>query len=100
LRDYIHVQDLADAYVGLFESKLGGTYNLATGQAIRVKDLIEALAEAAGRPDLVKLGARSAPAYEPPLIVADMLKTRQALDWSPKFTLETGAADTVASMRV
>lgn len=99
LRDYIHVQDLADAYVALFDSKLDGTYNLATGQAIRVKDLIEALAKAAGRPDLVKLGARGAPAYEPPLIVADMYKTREALDWSPTFTLESGAEDTVASMR-
>lgn len=76
-----------------------GTFNLATGEPIRVKELIMALARSAGREDLVRLGARPAAAHEPPLILADMTKTRSCLDWTPKFDLEQGAADTIAAMR-
>ncbi len=96
LRDYIHCEDAGRGLACLADSDLIGDYNLGTGQAIRVKDLIEALAHAVGRPELVKLGAREAPAYEPSLIVADMEKTRKSgLKWAPKFDLKSGAYDTV-----
>jgi nucleoside-diphosphate-sugar epimerase len=96
LRDYIHCEDAGRGLAALADSDLVGDYNLATGKAVRVKDVIEALAEAAGRPELVKLGARQAPAFEPPLIVADMEKTlKSGLDWSPQYDLASGAVDTV-----
>ncbi len=96
LRDYCHVGDVGCGLAALAMSDLTGEYNLGSGQAIRVRDLIHAIAEEIGKPDLVRLGAREAPAFEPPLIVADMTKTRQSgLDWEPRFTLETGVRDTV-----
>ncbi|MEM6415045.1 MAG: NAD(P)-dependent oxidoreductase [Pseudomonadota bacterium] len=98
LRDYAHVADVANGLAALANSELSGAYNIASGRAIRVKDLILALGEAAGRPDLIKLGAREAPAYEPPLIVSDMSKTFSALDWRPKFSLELGAKDVINNM--
>lgn len=100
LRDYIHCGDAGRGLAALSDSDILGDYNIATGKAVRVKDVIESLAEAVGRPDLVKIGARQAPAYEPPLIVADMEKTlKSGLDWTPKFDLETGAQDTVEWFR-
>ena len=96
LRDYMHVEDVGRGLAALAASELTGDYNLGSGVAVRVKDVILGLAEAAGRPDLVKLGARSAPAYEPPLIVADMTKTRDSgLDWTPKFDLKSGTQHTI-----
>lgn len=100
LRDYCHVEDAGAGLAALVASDLTGDYNIGSGQAVRVKDVILGLAVAAGRPDLVKLGARAAPAYEPPLIVADMTKTRDSgLDWAPRFDLVTGTADTIAWFR-
>lgn len=97
LRDYMHCADVGSGLAALASSDLTGAFNIASGQAIRVRDLISALAEAAGKPDLVRLGARQAPAFEPPLILADMNKTRTALDdWKPVFDLQSGAADTVS----
>lgn len=96
LRDYLHVADVADGFVAVAASDKTGAFNIGSGEAIRVRDLIMAIADAAGRPELVRLGARAAPGYEPPLIVADMEKTRRELGWKPHFTLESGAADTVA----
>ncbi len=99
LRDYSHVADIAEGYVALLDSTVEGDFNIGSGEAIRVKDLIFALAHAAGDPGKVKIGARDAPAFEPPLIVADMTKTFAALNWRPRYTLETGAVDTVDTVR-
>lgn len=99
LRDYLHVADAGTALAALTGSTLTGAYNLATGEAVRVKDVILELAEQAGHSDGVALGARPAAVHEPPLIVADMTKTRAALNWSPRFTLESGAKDTVQWFR-
>lgn len=99
LRDYMHVDDVASGFAALLDSDLIGAYNIATGEAIRVRDLISALAEETGASDLLQLGARPAAAHEPPLIVADMAKTHAALAWRPKFSLAEGAADTVAWFR-
>ncbi len=96
LRDYMHVGDVGTGLAALAASSLTGAYNIASGEAVRVKDVIEGLAAAAGRPELVKLGARSAPAFEPPLITADMTKTRKSgLDWTPRFDITSGTRDTV-----
>lgn len=99
LRDYMHVDDVASGLVALLDSNLRGTYNIASGEAIRVRDLISHLADQTGASELLQLGARAAAAHEPPLIVADMAKTHAALDWRPTFTLADGAVDTVAWFR-
>ena len=52
-----------------------------------------------GRPHLVRLGARPAPAGEPPLLVAGLDRLRGELAWTPRFTLDRGLADTVAWWR-
>lgn len=96
LRDYSHAGDVGRGLAALAVSGLTGEYNLGSGEAIRVKDLILTAAQLIGRPDLVRLGAREAPAFEPPLIVADMSKTRASgLDWEPRFTLQSGLADSI-----
>ncbi|MEO1206159.1 MAG: NAD(P)-dependent oxidoreductase [Pseudomonadota bacterium] len=97
LRDYMHCADVGAGLAALVASDLTGEYNFGSGVAVRVADVVNGLGQATRRPDLVRLGARDAPAYEPPLIVAEMSKTREALtSWQPQFTLETGLADTVA----
>ena len=99
LRDYMHVRDVAGGLVALLTSQHEGNFNIASGEAIQVKDLINAMAAEIGRPELVKLGARDAPAHEPELIVADMTKTRDALNWQPQYDLVSGVADTVEWFR-
>ena len=98
-RDYMHVGDVADGLVTLLANQAEGVFNIASGEAICVKDLIEAIASEIGKPELVLLGARAAAAHEPELIVADMTKTRKLLGWKPRHTLETGVADTVEWFR-
>ena len=100
LRDYIHVEDLGRGYAALALSEVQGAYNLGTGRAIRLAELVRGIADEIGRPDLVRLGALKAPADEPPLILADMGKVAASkLDWSAEISLEDGIAQTVAAFQ-
>ncbi len=40
IRDYLFVQDVADAFVELLESDVSGPINIASGQAITLKDIV------------------------------------------------------------
>ena len=54
IRDYVHVTDLADAHVrALRRLEAGGesrAYNLGTGTGVSVRQVLDAIARAAGRP--------------------------------------------------
>jgi nucleoside-diphosphate-sugar epimerase len=99
VRDFLYSEDLAQAFVALLDSPVQGAVNLASGTPVRVRDLVEALAGAAGRPDLLRLGARPAAPGEPAELVADVTRLREEVGWSPPATLERRAADTIAWWR-
>ena len=82
-RDFLHSADVADALVTLLKSDLVGPVNVGSGEPVAVKDVVRIVAQACGRPDLVRFGARSTPANEPP-------KARGELGWRPKIALDDG----------
>ncbi len=98
-RDFLHVEDAADALVALVRSELTGPMNIGSGSAVAVRDAIGHVARACGRPDLVQLGARETPAGEPPLLVADAGRLRDELGWHPHIELARGLRETVGWWR-
>jgi nucleoside-diphosphate-sugar epimerase len=94
-RDFLHVTDVAGAFCALLESDVEGPVNIGSGDAPPVRSVVERIAAALGRTDLVRFGARPTPAGEPPLVVADTTRLREELRWSPRFNLERGLADTI-----
>jgi nucleoside-diphosphate-sugar epimerase len=99
VRDFLYSEDLADAFVALLDSGVDGAVNLASGDPRPIRALVEALADAAGRPDLLRLGARPGAAGEPAAITADVARLRDEVGWRPPRTLEQRAADTIAWWR-
>jgi nucleoside-diphosphate-sugar epimerase len=95
VRDFLYSEDLADAFAALLASDVRGAVNLASGDPRPIRALVEALAAAAGRPDLLQLGARPAAASEPASITADVGRLRDEVGWTPPRTLEERAADTI-----
>jgi UDP-glucose-4-epimerase GalE len=92
IRDYIHVQDLADAHVAALEALRGGAsrlfVNLGTGRGHSVREVIAAVEKVSGR----KVSAREAGrrAGDPPALVADARLAAEVLGWKARIPdLET-----------
>jgi nucleoside-diphosphate-sugar epimerase len=95
VRDFLYAPELADAFVALLGSPVTGAVNLASGRPVRIRELVAALADAAGRPDLVRLGARPAAGGEPVLLTADVARLRDEVGWAPSLQLAEAARRTV-----
>jgi nucleoside-diphosphate-sugar epimerase len=90
LRDYLYVEDLAEALAALVDSELRGPVNVASGRSLRLAELVEAAARRIGRPELVRLGAVAARDDEAAEVSADVGRLRDELGWAPRFDLEAG----------
>jgi nucleoside-diphosphate-sugar epimerase len=95
VRDFLHVEDVADAFVALLDSDAAGAINIASGTPTRVRDLVELIADAVGRRDLLRFGAVPTPPGDPSVLVADVRRLREELGWVPRLSLEEGVMRTV-----
>jgi UDP-glucose-4-epimerase GalE len=87
IRDYVHVDDLAEAHLLALERLQPGrglAYNLGTGRGHSVREVIRAFEEVTGKKVPVKKGPRRA--GDPAALVADAGKIRRELGWSPRYT--------------
>ncbi|WP_171102162.1 NAD(P)-dependent oxidoreductase [Ruegeria sp. HKCCD7255] len=90
--DFLYASDLGEALATVLDSQLGGAVNIGSGTAKPVKDLIMGTATLLGRPDLIRLGARSRPVLDPEVICADTTKLN-SIGWSPRYSLRDGLKD-------
>jgi nucleoside-diphosphate-sugar epimerase len=98
-RDFLFVDDVASALVGLLGSSLAGPVNVGSGEAISVRRLVSAIGDNVARPELLRFGARASAGDEPPLVVADTTRLREGLGWRPTVRLEEGIDRTVSWWR-
>ncbi len=90
VRDYIHVNDLADAHILAFEkmntekSNEMRAYNLGTGSGVSNLEIINTTEKVTGRKVRYRLGARRP--GDPPALVASGEKARRELGWEPKVS--------------
>jgi len=94
VRDYIHVNDLADAHVRALQhleragdEESGGplAINLGTGCGHSVLEVIRAAESATGRPVRRKIVPRRP--GDPPILVADPSKAQRVLGWTAQHNL-------------
>jgi nucleoside-diphosphate-sugar epimerase len=97
-RDFMHVEDVARAFVETLDGPVEGALNIATGRAAPVRAVVERLGTLTGRGDLIDFGARPTPADEPPRLVADVGRLTAA-GFAPRYDLAEGLAHTVAWRR-
>ncbi len=82
IRDYIHVDDLADAHLLALEAlapRKQLLYNLGTGRGYSVREVIRAAEEVTGKKVPVKEGPRRP--GDPPALVAASEKVQRELGW-------------------
>lgn len=95
VRDYLHVQDVADGIVALFASQARGAYNISGNTPTTIRDIVELLGKITGRTDLLQIGALPARANDAPLVLGDGRRTHKDTGWQPKLALEPGLSATV-----
>ena len=86
IRDYIHVQDLAEAhFLALAGLESGGRriYNIGNGQGFSVREVIDSVQRVTGRPIAVEECPRRP--GDPAVLVAGSDKIKQELGWTPQF---------------
>ncbi len=86
VRDYIHVDDLADAHLRainyLMEGGETNWFNLGTGKGLSVKQIIDAAEKVTGLKAPVTYGPRRD--GDPAHLIADARKAADVLGWIPK----------------
>ncbi len=86
IRDYIHVDDLAEAHLLALEALQPGKelkYNLGTGHGYSVREVIRVVEEVSGRKVPVKESPRRP--GDPPVLVAASEKAQRELGWKPRY---------------
>jgi UDP-glucose-4-epimerase GalE len=88
IRDYIHVNDLAEAHVLAVEALLAGAasdqFNVGTGSGHSVLEMLRGVEQATGRTAPYTIGPRRE--GDPPALVANADKLRRALGWEPRYS--------------
>ncbi len=94
IRDYVHVEDLAQAHILSLRALDQGSrsYNLGNGSGFSVKEVVETAREITGHAIPVKIGARRA--GDPATLVAGSEKIRTELGWSPRYPDLRGIMET------
>jgi nucleoside-diphosphate-sugar epimerase len=95
MRDFLHVEDVAGAFVALLDSETVGPVNIGSGCPVAVKDVVKEIARQLERQELVKLGALPARPGDPNLLVADTGRLRKEVGYTPAHSLEDGIRDTI-----
>jgi len=95
VRDFLHVRDVAAAFVALLRSRVQGAVNIASGEAGTVRDLVLEIGDQLGARARVLLGARPLSPHDPDHIVADVSRLRDEVGFTPHFTLRDGLGDTI-----
>jgi UDP-glucose 4-epimerase len=90
IRDYIHVNDLADAHVAalgyLRDGGLTRVFNCGSGHGYSNLEVIRSVQRVAKKEMQVHMGPRRP--GDPPALVADITRISRELGWKPRFKLD------------
>ena len=87
VRDYIHVEDIANAHVmAMDQSVASDIYNLGTNQGTSNLEVIQAAAKVTQQDVAVLHGPKRE--GDPAMLTADASKFMAVSTWRPKFNLE------------
>ncbi len=97
-RDYVHIKDVADAWIGAIDNKksFGEVFNLGSGMRISVNTLIDIILKSFGKSRKShKVVYKEARPGDQRHMQADIGKAKKLLGWKVRINFEDGMADTI-----
>ena len=95
-RDITDVRDVVDAYHRLMQSAPAGRpYNICSGRAWRIGDLLEELVQLADVPVTIEVDDTRFRPNDVPVVQGDASRLRTELGWSPRIPVEQTLRDTL-----
>ncbi|TYB32413.1 MAG: NAD-dependent epimerase/dehydratase family protein, partial [Flexistipes sinusarabici] len=86
IRDYIHVDDLADAHIRAIkylENNPSDIFNCGYGRGYSVKEVIDVMKKVTGIKFEVEVSGRRE--GDPAVLVSDNKKIKSSMNWQPKY---------------
>lgn len=95
VRDYLHVEDVASALWAVAESGVTGAVNIGSGERRTLADIVGVMERLTGARGLARFGAMQARPDDPDCVLADVTRLTRDAGWRPRYTLESGLAQTL-----
>jgi GDP-4-dehydro-6-deoxy-D-mannose reductase len=99
-RDITDVRDVVDAYARIIDrGKAGRIYNVCSGRAWRIRDLLEELLQLSTVPITVETDPSRFRPVDVPVVQGDPTRIRTELGWAPRIGVEQTLRDTLDAWR-
>jgi nucleoside-diphosphate-sugar epimerase len=96
IRDYLYVRDVGEGIVAALLSSHQGEIDIASGEPLALREIALEIGRQTGRTDLLRFGAKPAPAQDVSVVLSDTAHARAHLDWAPRTRLDEGIAEMIA----
>lgn len=83
IRDYIHIEDLAQAHILSLKEGISGAFNLGNGTGFSVKEVIDVCRKVTNHPIPVEVAKKRD--GDATILIADAAKAYDQLGWKPKY---------------
>jgi GDP-4-dehydro-6-deoxy-D-mannose reductase len=99
MRDFVDVRDGARALIELSRRRLCGTYNVCSGKGTTIAELVEELSRRARVPVTFRQDPGLERPADPPALVGDPTRLREAIGFAPGIPLAESLADLLEEWR-
>ena len=102
-RDFLDVEDVVGAYLAMLQARgqlqPGEVFNVASGVAVRIGDILDRLRSMARIPITVEVDSARLRPVSVPRVVGDASRLRARLGWRPQVGLERTLSEILAHQR-
>lgn len=98
VRDFLHVDDVVDAYARLLtDGQPGEVYNVASGTGVSIRELFDRLADLLGVRVVPEVDAALVRPADVPHLVGDAAKLSEATGWRPVRSLDDALREVIGA---
>ena len=94
IRDYLHVNDVALAFIALLNSDIQGAVNIGSGLGNSLDDIARKIEKKINNYGLLKIINKPSSLMEPPVIIADTRRIND-IGWNPSYDIDSGIENTI-----